>query len=61
MSHQDKMSDSIVNHQVIKQVVDWLLPCSCVCVWIVGGKFERISVAGWYEWNLMGLSQGGMR
>jgi len=26
MSHQDKMSDSIVNHQVIKQVVDWLFP-----------------------------------
>lgn len=26
MSHQDKMSPIVVNHQVIKQVVDWLMP-----------------------------------
>ena len=26
MSHQDKMSNIIVNHQTIKQVVDWLFP-----------------------------------
>jgi Transposase DDE domain len=26
MSHQDRMSQSIANHQVLKQVVDWLLP-----------------------------------
>ena len=26
MSHQDRMSDIVINHQTIKQVVDWLLP-----------------------------------
>ena len=26
MSHQDRTSDIVINHQTIKQVVDWLLP-----------------------------------
>lgn len=26
MSHQDRMSNIVINHQTIKQVVDWLLP-----------------------------------
>lgn len=25
MSHQDRMSNIVINHQTIKQVVDWLL------------------------------------
>lgn len=28
MSHQDRMSNIIVNHQTIKQVVDWLFPAA---------------------------------
>ncbi len=26
MSHQDRTSDIVINHQTIKQVVDWLFP-----------------------------------
>jgi hypothetical protein len=28
MSHQDRTSDIVINHETIKQAVDWLLPPS---------------------------------
>lgn len=37
MSHQDRMSDIVINHQTIKQVVDWLLPPAL----FVGMKVRR--------------------
>ena len=33
MSHQDRMLPIVINHQTIKQVVDWLFP-TAVLAWI---------------------------
>ena len=42
MSHQAKMSDSIVNHRVIKQVVYWLFP---------PGLFSTMKTCGGATWK----------
>ena len=42
MSHQDRMSNIVINHQTIKQVVDWLLP---------PGLFVGMKVRGGASWK----------
>jgi hypothetical protein len=62
MSHQDRTSDIVINHQTIKQVVDWLLPPAL----FAGMKVRRgatwlprmlaVTALIWATWGLENLT-----